>query len=106
MAENLTVKQAKRSREGGMPPLQRCIPSRVSSLQGWIEGKFSSPNMRGHAPFPTAGFLIICAARVHQFPLLRYFSGSGFFSSSPCQKIVTIHQRLPSFINCMLLMPR
>ena len=37
---------------------------------------------------------------------LKYFSGSGFFSSSPCQKIVTIHQRLPSFINWMLLMPR
>ena len=36
----------------------------------------------------------------------KYFSGSGVFSSSPCQKIVTIHQRLPSFINCMLLMPR
>src|SRR5205085_10595399 len=36
----------------------------------------------------------------------KYCGGSGLSGRSESQYTVTIHQRLPSFNNCMLLMPR
>ena len=60
----------------------------------------SRPRMRNFVP-PVPISLSINFSRIicYFFFTSRYFCGSGLAASSACQKIVTTHQRLPSFIS-------